>query len=86
MRERFDAENTAEAARIKLDRLKQGGLSMAKFVAQFDHISSYIDDISDKDLIHRFLEAVSSQHRSMLRNNPTVGDRGKFMLISASML
>lgn len=73
MRERFDAENTAEAARIKLDRLKQGGSSMAKFVAEFDNISSYIDDISDKDLIHRFLEAVSSQHRSQLRNNPTVG-------------
>ena len=71
--ERFDAENTAESARIQLDRLRQGGSSMAKFVSQFDQISSYIDDMSDKDLIHRFLEAVSPDHRAVLRNNPSEG-------------
>lgn len=71
--ERFDAENTSESARIKLDHLEQGGMSMAKFVSQFDQISSYIDDMSDKDLIHRFLEAVRPEHRPILRNNPSEG-------------
>jgi hypothetical protein len=46
---------------------------MAKFVSQFDQISSYIDDISDKDLIHMFLEAVSPEYKVTLRNNPAVG-------------
>ena len=71
--ERFDAENTPESARIRLDKLRQGGMSMAKFVSQFDQVSSYIDDISDKDLIHRFLEAVNREHKTVLRNNPAEG-------------
>lgn len=73
--ERFDSENTAVSARLKLDRLEQGGWSMAKFVQRFDHIASYIPDISDADLIHRFLEAVNIECKLPLQNDPSTGVR-----------
>lgn len=73
--ERFDSENTAVSARIKLDQLKQGDMSMAKFVQKFDLITSYIPDMADADLIHRFLMAVRPECKPALQNNPGTGVR-----------
>jgi len=73
--ERFDSENTAVSSRIKLDQLKQGDMSMAKFVQKFDLITSYIPDMSDADLIHRFLMAVRPECKPALQNNPGTGVR-----------
>ena len=73
--ERFDSENTAVSARIKLDQITQDGLTMAKFVQQFDFISSYIPDMADADLIHRFLMAVSPECKAALQNDPSTGVR-----------
>lgn len=73
--ERFDSENTAASSRIKLDQLQQGTLSMVKFVQRFDHITSYIPDMSDADLIHRFLEAVNVECKISLQNDPSTGVR-----------
>jgi len=73
--ERFDSENTAASARLKLDELQQGRMPMAKFVQRFDQIVSYIPDMSDADLIHRFLAAVCPEHELTLRNDPLTGQR-----------
>lgn len=73
--ERFDSENTAASARMKLDRLQQNRMPMAKFVQRFDNIASYIPDIGDADLIHRFLEAVNPEHKIVLQNDPSSGVR-----------
>ena len=73
--ERFDSENTAVTARIKLDHIKQGDMSMAKFVQKFDFITSYITDMSDADLIHRFLMAVKPDCKPALQNDPSTGVR-----------
>ena len=73
--ERFDVENTAVSARLKLDALQQGDLSMPRFVHKFDLIASYLNDISEADLIHRFLEAVREDLKVSLSNNPVTGER-----------
>jgi hypothetical protein len=73
--ERFDSENTAASARLKLDRLVQNHMPMAKFVQRFDNVASYIPDIGDADLIHRFLEAVNPKHKMVLQNDPSSGVR-----------
>ena len=75
MLERFDSENTAVTARIKLDHIKQGDMSMAKLVQKFDFVTSYISDMADADLIHRFLMAVSPECKSALQNDPSTGVR-----------
>ena len=75
MLERFDSENTAVTARIKLDSIKQGDMSMAKFVQKFDFITSYISDMADADLIHRFLMAVRPECKPALQNDPSTGVR-----------
>jgi hypothetical protein len=72
---RFDSENTPVSARIQLDKLQQGRMTMAKFVQKFDFITSYITDIGDADLIHRFLEAVRPELKPMLQNDPSRGVR-----------
>jgi hypothetical protein len=75
MLERFDSGNTAVTARIKLDHIKQGDMSMAKLVQKFDFVTSYISDMADADLIHRFLMAVSPECKSALQNDPSTGVR-----------
>jgi hypothetical protein len=73
--ERFDSENTAVSARLRLDALSQGDLAMPKFVHKFDLITSYIPDMSEADMIHRFLEAVRGDLKLSLSNNPNTGKR-----------
>jgi len=73
--ERFDSANDPVTARYKLDKLRQGKITMRQHVQRFDTLCSYIPDMQDAEKIHRFLTSVRADCASILSSDPSTGAR-----------